>query len=458
MEKFVAETLEASMSNPEDSVEVTLLTDAASVGITTPLHGSRKRVKLTEDFLRENASSFKGMPITLEINDQEDSDSGKLVPHSKTVIGVIKDAYFDEAKGKIATVGSLWKHYFPKTLKQLNTIYKAGKAQVSWELLPEELKPLPEEGDDVFEAVRGRFVGQAVVNHGADLGNAITLLAAAAEEESDAVNKAKNLETYPVGSFEWVGEQVVNYLTAGSDADNYTPKTIVGTFPDRVVYTDNGKFYQLPIEIEGTNIKFSDTIEVEPIYQPLGASAAGSTDNVPEAPPSNNKEAGKSNMVDIDEKELETLKASKAESETRVGALEADLAAKDTEIETLKAAVADAEAFKAQVEADKAEQAANTLAASRIEEVEKILPYEDQKQKAEDLETFKTMDEKSFEVIKRTLQAAAEAKGGAGGFTGDIANPWTSREDQDGQASQILNDPVYQAIKQSYAAPTKEAN
>lgn len=37
MENFISETLEASMSNPDDDVEVTLLTDAASVGITTPL-------------------------------------------------------------------------------------------------------------------------------------------------------------------------------------------------------------------------------------------------------------------------------------------------------------------------------------------------------------------------------------------------------------------------------------
>lgn len=457
MENFISETLEASMSNPDDDVEVTLLTDAASVGITTPLFGSNKRVKLTEDFLRANAGSFKGMPITLEIKEEEEDEKGnhKLVPHSKTVIGVIKDAYFDEAKGKVATVGSLWKHYFPKTLKQLNEIYRAGKAQVSWELLPEELKALPEEGEDVFEAIKGRFVGQSVVNNGADLGNAITLLAAAASEEAGKIKH--DPEPAPVGSFEWIGEQVANYLSASSNADNYTPKTIIGTFPDQVIYSDSGKFYKLPIEIQGTNIKFSDTIEVEPIYQPLGASAAGSNDNVPEVPLSNNKEAGKSNMAEIDEKELETLKASKTQAETRVGELEADLQAKDTEIETLKAAVADAEAFKAQVEADKAEQAANTLAASRIEEVEKIIPYDDEKQKAEDLETFKTMDEKAFEVIKRTLQAAAETKGGVS-FTDGILNPFTSREDEDGAAAKILNDPVYQAIKQSYAAPTKEAN
>ena len=456
-ENIIGETLSASMSNPSDAVEMTLLADAASVGITTPLFESRKRVKLTPEFLRKYADTFKGMPITLEFEEDDDElKANNLVPHSKTVIGTIKDAYFDEAKQKVTTVGSLYKHYFPRTLKKLQELYAGGQAQVSWELVPDELKPLPEEGDDVFEPIAGRFTGQAIINKGADLGNAITLLASAAEEESEA-SKRKMKKAFPVGSFEWIGEQAVAYLTASANTDEYTEKEIVGTYADRVIYTDNGKFYELPIQIEDNNIKFSDTIEVEPQYQPLGASAAGSTEENPEAPPSTTKEAGNSNMSEIDERELEALKASKSQAEDRVGELESENTELKAEVETLKASVSEFEEFKTQVEADRAEQAANTLAASRIAEVEKITPYEDEQQKADDLEAFKTMDEKAFDIVKRTLQAAAEARGGLDVSAGSISNPFTSRQDDDGQAAQILNDPAYQQLKAQYATP-KEAN
>src|SRR5574338_108904 len=108
--RLEAAALAASIYNPDDKVEVTLQTDAVSVGITEPLFGTGKRIKWTADALKRFAPTFKNMPITAEIR-----DDGTLTPHSKVVIGNITDVYFDEAEQKIKTDGILWNHYYPET-------------------------------------------------------------------------------------------------------------------------------------------------------------------------------------------------------------------------------------------------------------------------------------------------------------------------------------------------------
>ena len=380
-----AAALEASIGNPADKVEVTLQTDAASVGITDALFGSGKRIKWTAEALKRLAPTFKNMPITAEIR-----PDGSLTPHSKVTIGNVTDVYFDEGEQKLKTDGILWNHYYPDTIDQLRELYSKGKAEVSMEFEPSKLTASPDDGDDVVIPEDGRFVGLAIIGRGADRGNAIRLLASAMEKEDQAVKTNKKARP---GSFEWVAERVAEHLTASANVDNYVPKTVLETYPDRVIYVESDKYFELPYTIEGTTVSFSDTIEVEPTFQPLGASAAGS-DSDPEVTPNEPvKEAEKP----VDPKEIERLTA----SAEKVPTLEAEIA-------TLKAAVAEGEAAKTELEQLKAAAAAKaeeerktTLAASRLEEVEKIKPYDDASQKKEDLEAFKTMDDAAFELVKR---------------------------------------------------------
>ena len=429
-----AAALAASIANPTDSVETTLQTDAVSVGITDPLFGSGKRIKWSADQLKKYAPTFKGMPITAEIR-----EDGSLTPHSKVTIGHITDVLFDEGEQKIKTDGILWNHYYGETIEQLKDLYEQKKAEVSWEFDPEALTASPEDGDDVFIPDGGRFVGLAIVGRGADKGNAIRLLASTMEKEDRA---RKALDIGQPGSFEWIGNKVAEHLTASANTDNFVPKTVLGTFLDHVIYRENDKYFKIPYTIEGTDVKFSDTIEVEPSFQPLGASAAGSSLNPEVTPTTPVKEAEKP-VAEIDEKELATLKA----SAEKVPTLE-------TENADLKAKVAEGEAAKAELDTLKAAQTAkaeeerkSTLAASRLEEVEKIKPYEDASQKKEDLEAFKTMDDSAFEIVKRVLAASVSAGGVAN--EGGITPPTPTREDPDGAAAAILESDDFKRLTAS---------
>lgn len=430
-EELQFSALEASISDPDDKVEVTLHTDAVSVGITDPLFGTGKRIKWTAELLKKHVASLKNMPITAKILEAvEEGGKNTLVPHSDVVIGNITDAIYDEGSQKITTDGILWNHYFPETIGQLQKMYDDGEAEVSWEFIPTKLEASPDDGENVWLPLEGRFTGQAIVSHGADKGNAIRLLASVMEKE-DRSNKSDMRFARP-GSFEHIGQQVAAHLTANSDVDNYTPKTVLETFTDRAIYVDNGKYWELPYTIEGSTLKFSDTIEVEPTFQPLGASAAGSQDN-PEGntPTTPVKEAEKP----VDEKELAALKA----SAEKVPTLETEIAELKKKVEEGEAAKTELATLKA-ANAEKEEEAKkDTLAASRLEEIEKIKPYADDEasQKKEDLAAFRTMDDAAFEVIKRVLTASAENKGGVAP-EGQNQSPETSRQDPDGKADEIL--------------------
>jgi hypothetical protein len=265
------------------------------------------------------------------------------------------------------------------------------------------------------------------------------LLASAMEREDAAVKQAE-LNAQRPGSFEWVAVNVAERLAAGAEEATYVPKTVVATYPDRTVYQESGKYYALPYTITGSTLVFSDTIEVEPTFQPLGASAAGSVIDPEVTPTAPVKEAEKP----VDPEEIKTLKA----AADKVPTLEAEIA-------TLKAAVAEGETAKTELETLKAAQAAEaetrrreTLAASRLEEVEKIKPYEDASQKKEDLEAFKTMDDSAFEIVKRVLAASAGTKGGVAN-EGVITAPVPTREDPDGAAAAILESDDFKRLTAS---------
>lgn len=433
-DEILSPVLEASISNPNDPYKMTIIAEAASVGTTDPLFSNNKRVKWTADQLRKYASTMKGMPITLKFDEE-----GKLEDHAKTPVGIVEESYFDEGKQKVMAIGSLWKHYFPDTLKQFASMYSDEDAekrpQVSWEFSPEGLQELTDEGADVVTPTDGRFSGLALIAKGADRGNAIALLASAAKREGEAVQES--LSDARPGSFEWIGDKVAQVLSASSNVDNYVPKDVVATFSDHAIYREGDKHFKLPYTIEGNAITFSDTIEVEPIYQPLGASAAGSTS---EEDPTL-EEADKP----VDEEKLKELQASAA----KVPDLEAENQRLATENDTLQASLNEANQKVAEFETEREEKAKEELAASRMAEVEKITPYADAQEKSEALEAFKTMDEKSFGIIKRTLSAAAEVKGGVSSEA--RIDPPASREDEDGAARSILESDDYKSLKASLA-------
>jgi hypothetical protein len=434
--KLEAAALSASLANPGDKIETTLHTDAVSVGITEPLFGSGKRIKWTADLLRKFAHTFKGMPITAKIR-----EDGKLEPHSTTTIGHITDVWYDEGEEKIKTDGILWNHYYPDTIAGLQELYDKGEAEVSMEFEPEVLTASPEDGEDVWLPEQGRFVGLAIIGRGADRGNSIRLLASTMEKE-EAAKVASEINDQRPGSYEWVAVNVAEHLSASGNPETYVPKTIIATYPDKTIYQDQGSFYELPYTIEGKTLKFSDTIEVEPTFQPLGASAAGSVTDPEDTPTETVKEAEK--PVEITDQELATLKA----SAEKVPTLETEIADLKAEVEAGNAAKAELETLKAAQAAKAEEDRKNTLAASRLEEVEKIKPYDDASQKKEDLEAFKTMDDAAFELVKRVLAASADKKGGVA-TEGAITPPAPTAQDPDGEAAAILESDDFKRLTAS---------
>ena len=431
--------LEASIANPEDEFEVDLIADAASVGITDELYRGGKRIEWTEEMLSSAAQSLRGMPINLK----EPDDDGKIEPHTNIVIGRVEDVSFDQKRGKLLATGKLWKHVFPNTMVKLGDMMKDEKKrpQVSIEFQPTKA----ELNGDVIKPLDGRFLGMGIVNKGADTGNFIHLLASAKEEdEKRKLDESKDKGVPLAGSFEWIGEQVITHLNASASTSDYDGFNVVATYPDRAIWYDNNTYYQIPYTIDRTSIKFGDTIEVEQDFKPVEASG---TPDVSIVEPQ--KEAVKP-MAEITDTELEALKASAKQAE--------DLA---EELKTLKASaeeaqtkLADAEKKIADAEAEKETARLETLAASRLEEVEKIHKYDNAEERKTALETFKTMDESSYNLLKNTLQAAAPSLGGVA--EGEpIRNPLESREDSDGAAAEFVKSEDFKKLVAS-ASESKE--
>lgn len=443
MDNLSLETLEASIANPNDQFEVDLIADVASVGITDELYKGGKKIDWTEETLAATADSLIGMPINLKFVDER---TGEIDPHSTTVIGRVSDVTFDRARKKLLAKGKLWKHYFPDTIKALNDMYADDqkKPQTSIEFNPTEAE-YPSEG--VIRPLAGRFSGLGIVNKGADRGNFVHLLASAKKEEANMKMEESRTKGVPLpGTFEWIGENLVTHLNASASTTDYSDMNVVGTYPDRAVWYSNNTYYMTPYTIDRTSIEFGDTIEVEQDFKPLSAATEKSEDTPPTEP---QKEAIKP-MAEINETELEALKASAKRT--------SDL---EKELETLKASAKQLEddlqvANDKVAEAEKREEDARLekLAAARIEEVEKIQKYESAEDRKEAAESFKTMDEKTFEFVKKTLQAAAAPKGGV---TEDerITNPFESRQDTDGEAAKFIQSDDFKRLVAS-ASATKE--
>jgi hypothetical protein len=425
MDELLTGVLEASIANPHDKYEVDIVADVASVGLTDTLFNKDLKIDWTEDMLESAASTLMGMPINMKAP----AEDGKIDPHTNIAIGRVDSVSYDKSRQRLLAKGKLWKHYFPETIKELEKMHADKKAQVSIEFQPTEAD-FPEDG--VIRPTAGRFLGFGVVNKGADKGNFIHLLASAKQEDEERKSAAP-VAALP-GSFEWIGERLIQHLNASASVDDHSEINVFGTFSDHSIWHSNGTYWQTPFTItDRTNIIFGDTIEVEPDFKPL--SAAGPEEPVVEP---EHKEAIKP-MAEIADTELETLKASAAKAtdlEKELETLRAAVAEKDKELEA-------ANEFKTTVEQERETARLEKLAASRVEEIEKIREYDDDKQKTEAAEAFKTMDEKQFEAVKTLLQASAGVKGGVR-EDATIKNPHS--EDADGEAEKFVGSEDYKRL------------
>lgn len=439
MDELITEVLEASLANPNDDYEVDLVADVASVGVTKELFRGGKKIDWIEEVLAATASSLEGMPVNLKFKEDDDS----IEPHSNVVIGRISDVSYDKSRQKVLAKGKLWKHYFPETMEKLTKRFKDGKMQTSIEFMPTKAE-YPEEG--VIRPLDGRFIGLGIVDEGADTGNFVHLFASAKKEEQKMkLDESRKKGLYPVGSYEWIGEQLITHLNASASTEDYEGKDIVATYNDRAVWLENGTYYQIPYTIDRTSISFGDTIEVEHDFKPIVAGTK--SEETPTVEP--HKEA-ETPMAEINDTELAALKASAAKTP--------DL---EKELEELKASAAKLEGDLKEAnekltaaEKREEEQKLEKLAASRMEQVEKITKYDDQKLREEDLETFKTMDEKAFGVVLRSLQAAADAAQSKGGVSDPdpIRNPFETTQDPDGEAKKLIESPDFKALVASVSA------
>lgn len=447
MDELISRAIEASISNPDDLYEVDIIADVASVGITDALTSTDRKVDWTEEVLERTIGTLKDMPINLRISTNEDGEH-RVENHTTTVIGRVSEAYYDRNRKRAVAKGKLWKHYFPETISELNKMHADKKAEVSIEFMPSKMEDI---GDDTDRPLDGRFYGLGIVDKGADHGNFIHLLASAKKEETIMKLDQERKHGIPaVGSFEWIGEQVVTHLNQSTSISNYSEKDIVATYPDHTVWYSGDTYYQIPYTIDRTSIKFGDTIEVEHDFKPLSAAVEKSLEPTLIVP---TKEADKP-MAEINDSELQALQASAKRSEDldkELVALKA--AAKETE-DALKAATDELAAAKDREEVSRLD----ALAASRMEEVEKIQKYDDADQKKDDLETFKTLDDKAFSMFKRALTASAAPKGGVEPGA-KITNPneADSKQDPDGAAAEILASDNFKALVASYSGKKETA-
>jgi len=373
----------ASLSNPNDPIELHMLADVSSVGVTKET-ASGYRVNWTPELLRARAASLIDKPVNVYL-ENEDTVDGKPTGHTKEVIGTIGDAQYDEALGKITAKAVLWKHYFPETIKRLGELYASGGLQVSAEFDP--LSYENEEGN-IRKMTDGVFSGLAIVNEGADTGNRVRLFAAY-KKDSEAHMAQTNIEILP-NSYEWLGNKISEYLA--SQLTNEDDKAVVnGTFQDSFHFTANDKRYSVNFEYAGDELKFSDPVEVDP------------------------KEEVNLSVFTVKEESTEPTNSGELNMPT-----EAEFAELEAAKETAVATAADWESkfntLFAQVEAEKAAKAAEELATARLAEIETIAPYKDAALKEEHRALFAAADEKVFDAFKKmVLASAAPKKGIAGG-------------------------------------------
>lgn len=176
---IIRTTFTASLTDPDDPAEVTLLAEPVSVGRTRKL-ASGEIVRWTAEFLREKAASFVGQPLNVDLD-----EDGEPTGHSRRIVGAVVKAWFDEQKQVIAVHAALWPHY-SSTVARLKEL--GSRLSCSMEFLP--TADLRDNGDGSVSPTEGRFSGLAIVKAGADLRNRVILVAAAQSEAEQIVDAA----------------------------------------------------------------------------------------------------------------------------------------------------------------------------------------------------------------------------------------------------------------------------
>lgn len=381
MEETILIPVEASLSNPGDPTEITLVADVSGVGITNRTSTGRI-IRWTPEMLKRAASTLRGRPVNVLLSPDGDRATG----HSRNVVGTIIDAKFDEATQKLRVFASLWRHYFPETVNKLVELFGEGVLQVSAEFSINEY----EEEDGITTPQSGFFVGVGIVHKGADPQNRVLVLASALENDKEAMTKVptKTPETVEIlpFSYEWAGDQIANYLS-----NNAEGAVVTGTYGDSFFYQASDNTYQVNFTVSDDNntLQFdTPTVwtsggDINRYFWGTGTPQEQGDENMPTA-----EELAAANS------DLEQARTEADEWKNKFETLEADITADR--------------------EAREIEKRAN----DRMAEVEKIAPYKDETLKAEHLELFKTADEKIFAAVKNLILASVNPKGGISSESG----------------------------------------
>ena len=413
MDVIQLQAVEASLLDPNDPAEVTLVADVVGVGKTHRL-ATGQIVTWTAAFLRQQAHTFIGKPVNIDLN-----EDGQPSGHSRRVIGTITAAFFDEAKQVITVHAALWRHYAPLTVARIKEL-GAKKLQVSMELIPRGEMQSNEDGS--VTPIDGEFTGMGIVRVGADPQNRVILVAALAEDdqqrstptpEDDATFLKRLLRRLFPDEVQAEGHCVecdeVHAAPMSTDTRNSLPDSSFACPSERkypVKHKDGSiDMAHLRNALARVADPNNDQCGKEVIMRlakqnGIGASAQAASD----APDddtviSASEDTGAADEEhDVPDNSEELRAALRAELREE---FEAELAALTAERDELKAAA----------EQREADEAADRLATERAAELEAILPSKSDEAKARRLTTLRTLSAEAFDALKAELAEAAEFKG-----------------------------------------------
>lgn len=263
--------LNASLFNPDDPADVSIVIDAVSMGTTREL-ASGQTLTWDEDSMQQFAASFAGTPINAQLNEK-----GDLTHHSREVVGTIRSSNYDAAEKKISVLGSLWNHYYPETIQTLRDLKAQGKVEASMEFLADELR---DNGDGTVTPTKGRFSGIGLIPFGADKGNSVLLLASAIEQDNMEVKPVVTEPLAPLvrdvhapsGSYEWVGLQAAEHFANMGTVDAPYEANVIGTFNNAIVYSHGNDTFRIDYTPKDTGVTFGEPVKVSATFVPLTAS------------------------------------------------------------------------------------------------------------------------------------------------------------------------------------------
>jgi hypothetical protein len=423
-------SIDASLVNPNDNTEVNVVLSAAGVGTTHKL-ASGHVIKWTPDILRAKAHTLVGKPVNVQLD-----ASGKATGHTRKVVGAVKEAHYDEATETVIATTALWGHYDPSTVKQLKALYAKEDLHPSMEYsFPEGT--LIDNGDGTETPTDGEFSGLGFVGKSGDPRAMVYLMAAL--DEADEHNRESSLNevikeivarlsgAQPEaqtssnqddlnaeiaaahdGSFEWIARKVQEHLAAGQSEDSPSYHYMIATYPNYAIYQEGADYFRLDFKRSGDKLNFGEPQAVDPVYQPTAKASAEEGGIEPAEDTGTTSQGDTKDMSDTAE-----VQASEA-----LAAATAQLTALQA---SLDAANATLDEMKTKEQAREAADAANTLADSRMSELEKIVTINEEA-KAALRENLKSLDDAAYEVVKATFSSSADiAAGIAPGAT--IENP-----------------------------------